>query len=268
MKKDLKVNELWLLLSLVISTGSVVSGCGKDSTKSSLLGSSGGSLTGNVSLTCGASDQYDSYMMPIFTSAVPAEIRNSGIPVYIDHQFTSVQQQSLVKALQQWNTILLQKNGHRIFQIQTEPLMNGVMPETLADCSFGVSEYQYAILLTRDDAKWASYGMNSMTPAITIRCSDDTKVFKQATIINANLSPDDLIHSIALHEVGHAMGLDHSCTSEEGRDHYLNCSALSESHPYRKAIMYPSISEQASLNLDKQALNPNDQERAACILGF
>jgi hypothetical protein len=159
MKKDLKVNELWLLLSLVISTGSVVSGCGKDSTKSSLLGSSGGSLTGNVSLTCGASDQYDSYMMPIFTSAVPAEIRNSGIPVYIDHQFTSVQQQSLVKALQQWNTILLQKNGHRIFQIQTEPLMNGVMPETLADCSFGVSEYQYAILLTRVDALPACRGV-------------------------------------------------------------------------------------------------------------
>lgn len=81
----------------------------------------------------------------------------------------------------------------------------------------------------------------------------------QNFFVNGQAAPD--LESIFLHELGHLLGLDHSCASTAKAGH-IACSANTDVSIY-EAVMYPS----ASSTVTKQVLGSNDQGRASCLYG-
>lgn len=75
-------------------------------------------------------------------------------------------------------------------------------------------------------------------------------------------APSPQLVSILLHELGHVLGLDHSCRveNEEGGGPY--CEDLREKHPYRLAVMSPAI----QTGTKREKLQANDRSRLICGL--
>jgi hypothetical protein len=84
--------------------------------------------------------------------------------------------------------------------------------------------------------------------------------------VNGNKVPD--LQSIALHEMGHLMGINHSCetTSKTG---VPNCNSGTLNASYRTASMYPNFSFYSSgAGEVRRTLNSNDQGRMNCVYKY
>ena len=129
--------------------------------------------------------------------------------------------------------------------------------------------------------------MSESNPGFTVRCKINGSLARQVVLLNPDLIPLAQLSSVALHELGHAVGLDHSCQAGSGTDTFRGCSGIPDSHPYRQAVMYPTLRiaegvassrRQSSREAgnpqlsssgvsEESALGINDTERARCLYG-
>ena len=76
------------------------------------------------------------------------------------------------------------------------------------------------------------------------------------------------MQTVVLHELGHSLGLDHSCQSGSGSSSFIGCDNVNTGDPYHLAIMFPSIQmADPATNTPpeiKNNLTDNDQARAIC----
>jgi hypothetical protein len=222
-------------------------------------------------------DQKESFMVYL-----PVE---STVKVKIDSRFSTSEQSKIKAALSTWNQWSKQTSGLVVFLGQVESIEGIDSPQTAGDCGFsGSDESSFSVIKQDSSARWESYQLDSTNPAVTIRCQRGTQLLKQAVLINTRYATAEQFQSIVLHELGHSLGLDHSCVGAVGSNQithestgaesapsgarFAQCSTLSDGHSYRKAVMFPVLESATTAYGEaeiKEKLQFNDQLRSSCI---
>jgi len=205
-------------------------------------------------LACGPKNQQGAYAHPI-------DARKS-VPMTVDARFSESERKKIESAVQTWN-----ETSREIFKIRYQDLSTRSSPTSTSDCQFPGSGNTLSVIKETDMNHWKSLGLTEFNPGVTIRCTQNKGfVVRQVVMLNFDLGVKaDQIETVVLHELGHAIGLRHSCSPAGDSPSYISCLKVDEvkNHPYHDAVMYPVI----EVGTIKDQLTENDLERAACILG-
>ena len=215
-------------------------------------------------IDCGPEDQRGSYMPKL----EPETVR-----VVLDSNAASLAP-AVERAVQVWNQAsngdlnrpLFSFDRSRVFRDQAY-LGGGGGCDSIQGSSGAVIVSLDTSNPSESHSAWGQLGLTAANPAVTIRGSDsDQGVMKQVVLVNANALNSGQATSVILHELGHAIGLDHSCTDGSPRDDYAGCGGLGADHPYRQAVMYPRLAQTAHSGGEvKESLQTNDLERMQCL---
>jgi len=189
--------------------------------------------------------------------------------VSIDSTFSETERTAIENAIETWNQYSSEERGGTIFQSEITEFSANAAPVDASDCSFMGSISQFSIVKSTDEM-WSTLGLSDNNPGVSIRCSQGKEfVSRQVILLNIKASLLPQAESIVLHELGHAIGLDHSCISgSAGTANYVGCETvkadLGTYQAYKDAVMYPIL----QIGQHKLDLMENDKVRASCALNY
>jgi hypothetical protein len=209
-------------------------------------------------IICGNEDQYKSYMNPMDSTVIQS--------VTIDSNFTHSEIAKIESAIATWNAYGRRTVGHDLFHVQAQQIAPSSVPVPSQDCEFPGASGAFSIVRMSDQQTWSDLGFSENNPGVTIRCAKGKSfAAKQVVLLNLANMPASLLENVALHELGHAIGLDHGCIANSaGLPNYAGCLGKPASHPYKQAVMNPMVSATDI----KEELVENDLERASCALNY
>ena len=193
------------------------------------------------------------------------------IQVIEDSDFSSAEQTSISAAVDEWNRYGTSVKRGTLFTTTVGAIPSDIKTATTLSCDqtdWGDPSSFHLVRIT-DPAQWKSLGFSSSVPAATLRCYSDGALTQQVIIFRPDLVDATQITTVILHELGHSLGLEHSCASvSQSSPNWASCSGLTSSDPYYQAVMYPSIqlgnTGTGSAPQTKNQLSQNDEDRANC----
>lgn len=224
-----------------------------------------------------------------------ARVEEFPVTVLADSRFTAEERQGIDHAIQHWNDVGQYLSKHNLFNLNYGDIPASIRKTNPTDCqqNFGGNR---ELFLVREvsESHWGTLGLTRNVPGATFRCERGAELIQQVILIFPEIVRSEQLSSVFVHEFGHAIGLDHSCLSDNaGRTDFRSCSGLDSSHPYRQAVMYPwlhlmpakmkasgiqgifgmpmlpgftGISDTPEIPEVKDTLRSNDYLRAQCVL--
>jgi hypothetical protein len=236
-----------------------------------------------LSISCGS--QSSSTTASAITSCVLASDQTgtiqghwpvTPIPVAVQQgQFTSTELTKLRNAVDTWNSFYSETKGFPLLDAgqasglqevnQTKPTFNSLCQSSIAS----TEGFSGKVVLYKVTSWPYSNDIIGLTTQCPISGTPYRKFYMAMLELNfrdywvtGGRQPD--LESIVLHELGHLLGLDHSCSSQS-KDGVPGCSDEDLNPDYAAAIMYPSISFKGNYGEERRTLETNDQERANCL---
>jgi len=216
-----------------------------------------------------ALDQKASFMAA--ASSLPLQVRG-------DLRWSSEERNALAKAVARWNLAARNARDSDVFSLNFAPPPVLSSHSRLDACELPEnSSAGFSVYRATTGSQWNALGFANNTPAVTIRCHQGEQLTKQAILVNPSLIHSEQLMSVFLHELGHSIGLDHSCQLDRDSETFRGCAGLKRDHPYVKAVMFPTLkmpspssspifSVQSEIFEVKEFLQTNDLERANCVL--